>query len=149
MRILSFAATAALGLVTATVTGKTEAPSRHVNKLGDVILLMSGFDNNNGKARCAIFTKDNYLKRATRGTISPIKNQSASCILKGLPHGTYAIAAFHDENNNEKMDTGFLGIPIENGCFSNNATGNFGPASWKDAKFSHRSSRTTKTCVVK
>ena len=46
---------------------------------------------------------------------------------------------FHDQNNNDKLDSNFMGIPNEPYGFSNNARGTFGPASWDDAKFEIKS----------
>ena len=37
-----------------------------------------------------------------------------------LPAGKYAVQVMHDENDNGKMDTNFLGIPSEGYGFSNN-----------------------------
>ena len=36
-----------------------------------------------------------------------------------LPPGTYAVGAYHDENNNDHMDTDFLGLPSEGYALSN------------------------------
>lgn len=52
-----------------------------------------------------------------------------------LPPGEYAFRVMHDENNNGKLDSNFVGMPKEPWAFSNNAMGNFGPAKWQDAKF--------------
>ena len=41
----------------------------------------------------------------------------------------------HDENENNKLDTNFLGIPKESFGCSNNAKGFMGPPKWEDAKF--------------
>jgi uncharacterized protein (DUF2141 family) len=49
-----------------------------------------------------------------------------------LKPGSYAIAAFHDENNNKKIDKAFTGIPTEKYGFSNNVRGMFGPPALKD-----------------
>ncbi|MGB0176129.1 MAG: DUF2141 domain-containing protein [Owenweeksia sp.] len=49
-----------------------------------------------------------------------------------LPNGRYAVSAFHDANNNKKLDTNWVGIPTEKYGFSNNARGTFGPPSLKD-----------------
>ena len=49
-----------------------------------------------------------------------------------LPKGAYAVSAFHDVNNNGKLDTNPLGIPKEPYGFSNNARGTFGPPSLAD-----------------
>jgi uncharacterized protein (DUF2141 family) len=53
---------------------------------------------------------------------------------KDLPTMDYALKLYHDENNNNKLDVGLFGIPIEGYGFSNNG-GSFGPASYQDAKF--------------
>ena len=52
-----------------------------------------------------------------------------------IPEGTYAVSIFHDENDNGKMDTNFLGIPSEDYGCSNDASGFLGPPKWEDAKF--------------
>lgn len=39
-----------------------------------------------------------------------------------LTSGQYAVAAYHDINDNQKLDKNFLGIPIEPFGFSNNPT---------------------------
>jgi uncharacterized protein (DUF2141 family) len=53
-----------------------------------------------------------------------------------LPVGkTYAIAAYHDANGNEKLDKNFFGVPKEGYGFSNNARGTFGPPSFEKVAF--------------
>jgi uncharacterized protein (DUF2141 family) len=37
-----------------------------------------------------------------------------------LPAGDYAVQVMHDENENGKLDTNFMGMPIEGYGFSNN-----------------------------
>jgi len=51
-----------------------------------------------------------------------------------LPSGNYAIALFHDENGNGRIDTRF-GIPTEGVGFSNNPRMWFGPPSFSAAHF--------------
>ncbi|MGE7205908.1 DUF2141 domain-containing protein [Sphingomonas sp. NPDC019816] len=52
----------------------------------------------------------------------------------GLPHGQYAAAVIHDENNNAKLDT-LAGIPREGFGFSRNPAIRFGPPRFKAARF--------------
>ena len=47
--------------------------------------------------------------------------------------GTYAVKIFQDVDGDGKMGTNALGIPNEPFGFSNNAMGNFGPPSFKQA----------------
>lgn len=50
--------------------------------------------------------------------------------LPDLPAGKYAIAAFHDQNNNGKLDKNWMGIPKEPYAFSNNVS-----SKWKAPTF--------------
>jgi Uncharacterized protein conserved in bacteria (DUF2141) len=54
-----------------------------------------------------------------------------------------AIACFHDENKNGKLDTGLFGIPTEGTVASNHARGFMGPPSFDKAKFSLAGAATT------
>jgi uncharacterized protein (DUF2141 family) len=54
--------------------------------------------------------------------------------LAGLPSGDYAIALFHDENGNGKLDRR-LGIPSEGVGFSRNPRLMFGPPRFDAAAF--------------
>ena len=53
-----------------------------------------------------------------------------------LPAGEYAVRIMHDSNDNNKLDSNFVGMPTEPWAFSNNATGKFGPPGWDQVKFS-------------
>tara|TARA_R110000868_G_scaffold82956_5_gene234009 strand:- start:6902 stop:7312 length:411 start_codon:yes stop_codon:yes gene_type:complete len=55
--------------------------------------------------------------------------------LSDLPQGLYALAVFHDENENGHLDTNFLGIPKEAVGFSNAKMKTFGPPSYKECSF--------------
>lgn len=55
-------------------------------------------------------------------------------IFEGLAPGTYALAAYHDENDNGKFDRTFIGLPAEGLGFSNGAwIKAFGPPSFEEA----------------
>ena len=49
--------------------------------------------------------------------------------------GEYAISVHHDDNDNGKIDTNFIGIPKEPTGLSNGAVPKFGPPKYKDAAF--------------
>jgi len=52
-----------------------------------------------------------------------------------IPAGIYAIGYYIDANENQKLDTNFVGVPKEEYGFSNNARGAFGPPSFESASF--------------
>ncbi len=67
---------------------------------------------------------------------------------KNLDAGNYAVALYHDKNNDEKLNTNFLGIPKEGFGFSNNPLILTGPPSFNKAKITLKKS-IDKTQVIK
>lgn len=102
-----------------------------------VSIKIKGLKNNLGTVKVALCNSlENYNdhKAPFKGFNLPIINNQAEITISDLPIGFYAVKVFHDENNNNDLDTNILGIPVEDYGFSNNASGLFGPPSWKDAK---------------
>ncbi len=77
----------------------------------------------------------------------PIKDKKGSFLFSDLPTGTYAISILHDENNDQKMNKSFLGLPKEGYGFSNNAIGAFGPPALKKASFRHTQNALTQVTI--
>lgn len=102
----------------------------------EITVIVSNLNNNKGKVFVALYNSEsNFLKKQIKGNISDIEKNSCTVTFKDIPNGIYAISLFHDVNNNNKMDTNFLGIPKEDYGCSNNAKGFMGPPKWEDAKF--------------
>ena len=102
------------------------------------ILSVDGFGSNDGKVMIALFNSEEGYSETGENFKSialEIKDRKCEWVIENLPFGEYAIKLYHDENSNGKMDRNMLGIPSEDYAFSNNATGNFGPAEYEDAKF--------------
>ncbi len=101
-----------------------------------VTISFKGMKTDKGNLYVAIYNKaDDFLKKSLKGTIVKIVDKKATIILKDIPSGMYAVSAFHDVNENKKMDTNFFGIPKEPTGMSNDAKGFMGPPKYKDAKF--------------
>ena len=100
---------------------------------------MTDLRNAHGAAYCELFRNaDGFPKKASKALArvkAEIKDNSADCEFRNLPLGTYAVAAFHDENGNGRLDSSFLGIPKEGVGTSNDATGHWGAPSFDKAKF--------------
>lgn len=60
---------------------------------------------------------------------------------KNIPSGIYAVALFHDENQNGKLDKNILGIPKEGFGFSNNPKATFSEPTFDEAKFVLKNSK--------
>jgi len=59
-----------------------------------------------------------------------------------LPKGEWAVAVYHDENNDKKINKNFFGIPKEHYGFSNNVKPVFSAPSFEKAKFKLYKSKT-------
>ena len=105
------------------------------NETFDLTIEVNGIKNNQGKIFIAIYDSEETFLNKASGIIAEIKDKKSTGIFKGLKKGTYAVSFFHDENNNQKMDTKIFGIPKEPYGFSNGAFGFMGPPKFKDAKF--------------
>ncbi len=65
----------------------------------------------------------------------PIHQKKAQYSFRDLTQKDYAIAIYHDENNNDSFDQSFFGIPLEDYAFSNNVSVFLRPPSFSDASF--------------
>jgi len=81
-----------------------------------VLVKVANFKDNKGV--CIICLYDNAKAFAGKGdpakcaTVT-IANKTAETIFENIAEGTYAVSVIHDDNNNKKFDTNFLGIPTE------------------------------------
>ncbi len=62
-------------------------------------------------------------------------NSDSICYTFSLPAGQYAIAVYHDVNNNDKIDRNLIGRPTEQYGFSNNARPFLSAPKFKEAAF--------------
>jgi uncharacterized protein (DUF2141 family) len=62
-----------------------------------------------------------------------VKTDKVVMVFADLAPGRYAVSAFHDANDNGKLDTNPAGLPTEKYGFSRDAAGHFGPPGFEDA----------------
>ena len=91
--------------------------------------------NDRGVVRCGLFTEKGWLNTPQSASTAVIHGNVALCVFNELAPGVYGISGFHDENSNGKLDTNFIGYPIEEYCASRNARNAFSAPSFSDAKF--------------
>ncbi len=106
--------------------------SKIKNKKGTIYLKLCKYSKHFPK-------KKNVLKELS---ISNLDSKIATTTFKNIPKGKYAVTIHHDQNNNKKVGTNFLGIPNEGLGVSNNAKGFMGPPSFKDASFNLNKDKT-------
>ena len=81
---------------------------------GNITVQLTGFKNDQGTVKlCACRSEDEYTGKMKEfcTAATELKNKKAEWVFKNMPYGKYSIKAFHDENENSKLDTNFVGMP--------------------------------------
>ncbi|MEY2669640.1 MAG: hypothetical protein RJA59_2278 [Pseudomonadota bacterium] len=103
-----------------------------------LVVAVEGLKDDQGRVQVALYASEDGFptrpEKAIRQASVPISGGRARAVFEGLAPGGYAAAAYHDENGNGKLDTGFLGIPSEGLAASNDAKGFMGPPSFEKAR---------------
>lgn len=95
-----------------------------------------GIESNEGSVAVALFDSPESFDQRTGAVASETvvpQDKRASWSVASLPAGIYAVAVFHDLNDNGELDRTTLGPPAEPYGFSNNARGTFGPPRFDNA----------------
>jgi uncharacterized protein (DUF2141 family) len=103
----------------------------------DLEVQVEGIPNTKGTLFIGLFnssaTFPNYGKQY-KGVVVTHEGKSHVYKFKNLPKDTYALAIYHDENKNGKLDKNLFGAPTEAYGFSNNARETFSAPSFEAAK---------------
>ena len=100
---------------------------------------VSNIRNNEGHLLLTLFNSssgfpDDNKKAVDSRSVKAEKN-TVKVIFEDLPHGVYAIAIVHDENENGKLDKNLLGVPTEGYGSSNNLKKLFRAPNFEESKF--------------
>jgi len=118
------------------------------NQTTDLTVNLVNLKSDKGQLMVALYDQTgNWLSKEYMGEITKIVDGKATVVFKAVPYGEYAVSSVHDENNNEKLDTGWFGIPTEPYASSRGAKGKFGPPKWEDAIF--KLDKPTATEIIK
>jgi uncharacterized protein (DUF2141 family) len=99
-------------------------------------VLVTGIRSDEGKLRFALYrSRETFTDSPMRGTAKDIEDGRATWRLTGLDPGPYALAVYHDENNDDQFNRNFLGVPLEDYGFSNNARPRLRAPSWNRVVF--------------
>ena len=105
---------------------------------GRITVHVSTFRTVRGSLMCRLYSRgDGFPGKPPYAAqeVVAVTATTGTCLFDGVAPGTYAVAVFHDENGNGKLDTNFLGIPREGVGVSNNKLRKLGPPTWEDSKF--------------
>jgi uncharacterized protein (DUF2141 family) len=110
-------------------------------------LRVENLRNDRGTVRICVTGDQAYFPACQRDPAKvsitvPAANASADLTLAGP--GNYAVAVFHDENGNGKLDK-VLGIPREGFGFSRNPAIRLGPPRYAEARMTLEPGRTSRT----
>jgi uncharacterized protein (DUF2141 family) len=104
-------------------------------------IAVHGVQNSEGTLVCSLFDRSDVFPTqhalAVARVTAKVRKGEVSCAFEAVRPGVYAIAGFHDENSNGKLDMGLLG-PKEGWFTSRDARATFTPPRFADAKFTHR-----------
>jgi len=126
----------------------TASPSFAGEKIGTLKLLVTGFKSDKGKAMITVAnSKDSYQSKKGKPLFTRvsglIENGEVGYLFNGIPHGEYAIRVFHDENDNDKLDYYFFGMPKEDYGFSGEDGERAGPPNYDKDMFIFNANRMT------
>jgi uncharacterized protein (DUF2141 family) len=99
--------------------------------------------SNRGSVYCSVYAEPGAgfptdQSKAKVSVKAAIKDQQALCEFADLTPGVYAVTMLHDENDNGKIDTDWMGIPKEGYGATRDAKGIMGPPKFKDAAFTYK-----------
>jgi uncharacterized protein (DUF2141 family) len=122
---------AAITLTTAIFAAGTSAARAET-----LVITVRNIHSSDGDIHVALYnSKETFL--ADGGTLvsqaQAARQGEISFTFADLAPGTYAAAAYHDENRSGDFDTNFLGMPREGYGFSNGAKAGLGPPDFADA----------------
>jgi uncharacterized protein (DUF2141 family) len=105
---------------------------------------VKGIEKSKGKLYVGLFRKkDKFpeIKGQFKGILVNAQNPKTTLTIEDLPPDTYALAVFHDLNENNILDKNLLGVPVEIYGFSNNARRTFSAPSFEEAAFELKKER--------
>ena len=103
-------------------------------------LRVTGIKELKGQLMIAIYDKASDFPKHDRGVYTIVKKVNSKTMKMDLsPYLTldkkYAIAVYHDINENNKLDINIFGAPTESYGFSNHARGFFSAPDFSEASF--------------
>lgn len=105
---------------------------------GTVTLEVTGVTVNVGQIRIGVYNSDGSFPekgKEFKGIERKVSGGSQTITFELPNKKNYAIAVYHDKNNNRNLDKNLMGMPVEKYGFSNNARGTFSAPSFEEAKF--------------
>jgi uncharacterized protein (DUF2141 family) len=113
-------------------------------KTARLTIEFKGMTSSSGKIYVALYRQGDAFPSFSgrfKGVLVDADQKPLQVVFNRIPADTYAVATFHDENNNGIMDKNVFGVPSEIYGFSNNARKTFSAPTFSDAAFGLESER--------
>jgi uncharacterized protein (DUF2141 family) len=120
-----------LGLVSFTSANRADS-SRF-----DLTVTVTNIQNAKGKISFGLFRKQDSFPvkgKQFKGVLIETTKSKTKYTFQNLEKDGYAVAVYHDENNNGILDKNLVGAPTEAYGFSRNARATFSAPSFEEAK---------------
>ncbi len=111
---------------------------------GTIVVNISGIENSKGVIQIGLYNSETSFPeydKNFKGVATKADKSGVSHTFTNIPAGTYAVAVWHDENEDKKMNKNLFGAPKESYGFSRNIYGSFGPPDFKDVSFKLNSAK--------
>jgi uncharacterized protein (DUF2141 family) len=134
-------------LVLGTVAAGVPSASAQLSLRGDLTVAVEALESQSGNVCFKLFAGSqgfpNDDDSAVLKQCVPIEEIPLTMTFDDLAFGNYALAVYHDANEDGVMNRNALGMPSEGYGFSNDAPATTGPAQFQDAMFLIAGSETT------
>lgn len=116
------------------------APSRDfADRVGSLTVDLQDFRNDQGVVILSLYAgaegfPDEMGKAWSNLTVKVVSGR-ARAIFVDVPYGQYALSVLHDEDNDGRMKSSWLGTPLEGFGFSGRADLKFGPPAFAETAF--------------
>lgn len=115
------------------------------NTTSNLTVTVTNISNTKGKISFGLFRKSDSFPvkgKQFKGVFIKTVKPNTKYTFEQLTNSSYAVAIFHDENENGILDKNVFGAPTEAYGFSRNARGTFSAPTFEEAKIELKGNKT-------
>lgn len=130
----------------------SSTPPAEVVAKGTLVLEVQNIKTGDGMIWVGVYASASDFLIKEKATLVGIKVDSKKQMtieIPNLEYGEYALAVFHDENNNGEMDRNLVGIPSEPFAFSKPPVSKFRIPTFEEVKFTFEPQKVKLTTKLK
>ena len=128
--------------------GMANVPANPADTCRELRVVVTALKSDRGTVRFNLYGSESDYREQGGAFLSDniaIRNKTSVWVVRDLPRGDYALIIYHDENNNRRFDTNFMGLPVESFGFSNNVRPKLSLPAFAEVKFSVKETATRLT----